>query len=65
MPDFSHLVGTVVDAAKGSTDIVSLIKHAHWIVKIVMALLTVMLDDPTGYGRVIRAPSKTGDGRGR
>jgi bifunctional UDP-N-acetylglucosamine pyrophosphorylase/glucosamine-1-phosphate N-acetyltransferase len=26
-------------------------------------LLTSVLDDPTGYGRVIRAPSKAGDGR--
>jgi len=26
-------------------------------------LITSVLDDPTGYGRVIRAPSKTGDGR--
>lgn len=42
MPDFSHLIGTVVDAAKSETDIMSLIKHAHWIVKVVMALLTVM-----------------------
>ena len=42
MPDFSHLIGTVVDAAESSTDIVSLIKHAHWIVKVVMALLTGM-----------------------
>ena len=42
MPDFSHLVGTVVGAAKTDTDILSLIKHAHWIVKVVMGLLTVM-----------------------
>lgn len=26
-------------------------------------LLTSIVDDPTGYGRVVRAPSKTGDGR--
>ncbi|MCB0955298.1 MAG: NTP transferase domain-containing protein [Ilumatobacter sp.] len=26
-------------------------------------LITSVLDDPTGYGRVIRQPSKTGDGR--
>lgn len=26
-------------------------------------LLTSVMDDPTGYGRVVRAPSKTGDGR--
>jgi bifunctional UDP-N-acetylglucosamine pyrophosphorylase/glucosamine-1-phosphate N-acetyltransferase len=26
-------------------------------------LITSVLDDPTGYGRVIRAPSKQGDGR--
>ncbi|MCU1504058.1 MAG: glmU, partial [Ilumatobacteraceae bacterium] len=26
-------------------------------------LLSTILDDPTGYGRVVRAPSKTGDGR--
>ncbi|MGB8861464.1 MAG: NTP transferase domain-containing protein, partial [Ilumatobacteraceae bacterium] len=26
-------------------------------------LVTSVLDDPTGYGRVIRAPSKAGDGR--
>src|SRR4051812_36419209 len=26
-------------------------------------LITTVLDDPTGYGRVIRAPSKTDDGR--
>jgi len=26
-------------------------------------MLTTTLDDPTGYGRVVRAPSKSGDGR--
>lgn len=26
-------------------------------------LITSELDDPTGYGRIVRAPSKTGDGR--
>ena len=26
-------------------------------------LITSVLDDPTGYGRVVRAPSKAGDGR--
>ena len=26
-------------------------------------MITSVLDDPTGYGRVLRAPSKTGDGR--
>ncbi len=26
-------------------------------------LITSVLDDPTGYGRIIRAPSKSGDGR--
>ena len=26
-------------------------------------LLTSVMDDPSGYGRVVRAPSKTGDGR--
>ena len=26
-------------------------------------LISTVLDDPTGYGRIIRAPSKTGDGR--
>lgn len=41
MPDISKLVGLAVDAA-GSTDMVSLIKQAHWIVKITMALLTGM-----------------------
>jgi biopolymer transport protein TolQ len=42
MPDFSNLVGAVVDAATSETDILSLIKQAHWIVKVVMALLAVM-----------------------
>ncbi|MBK7075521.1 MAG: protein TolQ [Myxococcales bacterium] len=41
MPDISKLVGLAVDAA-GSTDMVSLIKQAHWIVKLTMALLTGM-----------------------
>jgi biopolymer transport protein TolQ len=41
MPDISKLVGLAVDAA-GSTDMVSLIKQAHWIVKVTMALLTGM-----------------------
>ena len=26
-------------------------------------LITTLLDDPTGYGRIVRAPSKAGDGR--
>ena len=42
MPDFSHLIGTVVDAAKSDNDMLSLIKQAHWIVKVVMGLLTFM-----------------------
>jgi biopolymer transport protein TolQ len=42
MPDFSILVGTVVDAAKADNDILSLIEQAHWIVKVVMGLLTAM-----------------------
>jgi biopolymer transport protein TolQ len=42
MPDFSNLVGTVVGAAENDQDILTLIKNAHWIVKIVMALLTAM-----------------------
>jgi biopolymer transport protein TolQ len=41
MPDISKLVGLALDAA-GSTDMVSLIKQAHWIVKLTMALLTGM-----------------------
>ena len=41
MPDISKIVGLAVDAA-GSTDMVSLIKQAHWIVKLTMALLTGM-----------------------
>ena len=42
MPDFSHLIGTAVDAAKGETDMLALIAHAHWIVKVVMGILTFM-----------------------
>ena len=41
MPELSKLVGVALDAA-GSTDMVSLIKQAHWIVKVTMALLTAM-----------------------
>jgi bifunctional UDP-N-acetylglucosamine pyrophosphorylase/glucosamine-1-phosphate N-acetyltransferase len=26
-------------------------------------MITTVLEDPTGYGRIVRAPSKTGDGR--
>ena len=36
------MIGAVVDAAGGDTDILSLIEQAHWIVKVVMALLTAM-----------------------
>jgi biopolymer transport protein TolQ len=42
MPALSHLIGTAVDATKGSTDMLSLIAHAHWIVKVVMGILTFM-----------------------
>ncbi|HVV86078.1 MAG TPA: protein TolQ [Kofleriaceae bacterium] len=42
MPDFSQLVGAVVGAAKGNTDLLTTIAHAHWIVKVVMGLLTAM-----------------------
>ncbi len=42
MPDISNLVGALVDAAKNESDILSLIEQAHWIVKLTMALLTVM-----------------------
>jgi biopolymer transport protein TolQ len=41
MPELSKLVGVALDAA-GSTDMVSLIKQAHWIVKLTMGLLTAM-----------------------
>jgi biopolymer transport protein ExbB/TolQ len=41
MPELSKLVGVALDAG-GSTDMVSLIKQAHWIVKVTMALLTAM-----------------------
>ena len=36
---------------------------AHVANEYAATLITSVLDDPTGYGRVIRAPSKTGDGR--
>ena len=36
------MIGTVVSAAGGDTDILSLIQQAHWIVKVVMGLLTAM-----------------------
>jgi biopolymer transport protein TolQ len=41
MPELSKLVGVALDAA-GNTDMLSLIKQAHIIVKIVMAILTAM-----------------------
>ena len=41
MTDISKLVGVALDAG-GSTDMLSLIKQAHWIVKVTMALLTAM-----------------------
>ena len=41
MPELSKLVGVALDAG-GSTDMLSLIKQAHWIVKVTMALLTAM-----------------------
>ena len=36
---------------------------AHLSNEFAATLITSVLDDPTGYGRVIRAASKTGDGR--
>jgi len=36
---------------------------AHVANEYAATLITSVLDDPTGYGRVIRAPAKTGDGR--
>lgn len=39
MPELSSAIGAAVGAAKGETDIVSLIQHAHWIVKLVMVVL--------------------------
>jgi biopolymer transport protein TolQ len=41
MPELSNLVGVALDAA-GNTDMISLIKQAHPIVKVVMAMLTGM-----------------------
>jgi biopolymer transport protein TolQ len=41
MPALSKLIGVALDAA-GQTDMVSLIKQAHWIVKATMGLLTAM-----------------------
>ena len=41
MPELSNLVGVALDAAN-NTDLVSLIKEAHLIVKIVMGVLTAM-----------------------
>jgi hypothetical protein len=37
MPALSNLIGVALDAA-GQTDMVSLIKQAHWIVKATMGL---------------------------
>ena len=41
MPELSNLLGVALDAG-GNTDMLSLIKQAHWIVKVVMGLLTAM-----------------------
>ncbi|MFT3853247.1 MAG: NTP transferase domain-containing protein [Ilumatobacteraceae bacterium] len=35
----------------------------HLVNEYAATLLTTKLDDPTGYGRVVRAPSKSGEGR--
>lgn len=36
---------------------------AHNANEFAATLVTSVLDDPTGYGRIVRAPSKSGDGR--
>ncbi len=40
-----------------------LLVAAHNANEYAATLITSVLDDPTGYGRVVRAPSKDGDGR--
>jgi len=40
MPELSTVVGVAVGAAEADTDILSLIQNAHWIVQIVMSVLT-------------------------
>ena len=39
MPELSNFLGAAVGAAKGDTDLLSLIAEAHWIVKLVMVIL--------------------------
>ncbi len=63
LDDTSTVVVLPGDTPLLQPDTVDALVAAHTANEYAATLLTSVLDNPTGYGRVIRAPSKAGDGR--
>jgi len=63
LDDTSTVVVLPGDAPLLSPDTLDQLVATHVANEYAATLITSVLDDPTGYGRVIRQPSKQGDGR--
>ncbi len=63
LDDDSTVVVLPGDTPLLRADTLEALVAAHTANEYAATLITTVLDDPTGYGRVLRAPSKTGDGR--
>jgi bifunctional UDP-N-acetylglucosamine pyrophosphorylase/glucosamine-1-phosphate N-acetyltransferase len=62
-PDWAHVTFVEQTVQRGTGDAAMVGLSAFPGDDLDDTLITSVLDDPTGYGRVIRAASKTGDGR--
>jgi bifunctional UDP-N-acetylglucosamine pyrophosphorylase/glucosamine-1-phosphate N-acetyltransferase len=63
LDDASTIIVLPGDTPLLQPDSIDALVTAHIANEHAATLITSLLDDPTGYGRVIRAPSKQGDGR--
>jgi len=63
LDDTSTVVVLPGDTPLLQPDSLDLLVATHVANQYAATLITTLLDDPTGYGRIVRAPSKTGDGR--
>ena len=63
LDDQSTIVILPGDTPLLQADTITNLVAAHTAHGYAATLLTSVMDDPTGYGRVLRSPSKTGDGR--
>ena len=63
LDDTSTVVVLPGDTPLLQPDSLDLLVATHVANQYAATLITTLLDEPTGYGRIVRAPSKTGDGR--